>query len=288
MGTQGHRRPTALGTKALRRWLAVLAVLALAFTACGGDNDASDDAASDDPATDEAPSDSDGGDDADSDENGDTDDAATDGDDPVVRLVSVTYQGNPAYEFTYEDDGTPVGYTLFHPVTGEPRSENTAVAFDDAGNITEFAIENLEEGTTATETATYDDQGRVTSQHYVSDTTDWTTTYTYDASTVVVTAESGTLTYTLDDDGNIATSVSNFSDRETTITNLAFDDVPEPRTMTGGLLVQIYSTNNATRWTPDAGCEYVEDFTYENDLLVASHADGCGFTHDYTYTYAEF
>lgn len=201
----------------------------------------------------------------------------------------MTYQGLPSYQFRYGPDGEPTGHTVFHPVTGEPRLEYTVEEIDPEGRPVAFTVENVEKGTTGHETVTYDDEGRLI-EHTHSDGVDpeTTTTYTWSGDTVTMKNPTTTIVYTLDADGNILTEDSAFSGTTALHTNLEFDDAPNPFTLTGGQMVQILSTNNAVRWTPDAGCEYVEELAYDGDLLVAAHAEGCGFAHDHTYEYAEF
>lgn len=247
-------------------------LLAASLTACGGSaggGPGSPGGGSDDPAEGGA---------------GDTQTA-----EPIVRLVSVTYQGQPSYDFSYDESGAPTGHTVYHPVTGDPSQHYTVEDVDADGRPLTFAIENVADGTAATSTLVYDDDGRLVEKTYSSSTgVEEVIGFTWGDGTVTMESPKTTQVYTFDEEGNITRTEAAFSGTTAETNYLEFDDAPNPFTLTGGLMAQVLGANNAIRWAPDAGCEYVEDFTYESGLLVASHAEGCGFTHDYTYEYAEF
>lgn len=210
-------------------------------------------------------------------------------DGPVVRLTKVVYNGKTQYEFTYGPDGEPKQYQIFHPVTGEPQNRFVIDQVDADGHVTEETATKLPEGTTSTSSLSYDDDGRLVSVVRHSDAGDEETIYTWADGQVTMKSPSTTNVYHLDADGNITKNVSTFSGRTTTTTYVSYDDAPNPFTLTGGMAIQVWSANNATKWSPPDGCEYTVDLTYDDGRPVSSHAEGCAtYVHDYTYEYAEF
>ena len=254
------------------RTLALLTVPLLAFlTACGSDGGGGD---SGEGGSDSSPS-------------GDATAAATD-DGPLVRLTTVVYNGQTQYEFTYGPNGEPLGYKIFHPVTGELSNEFVIDEVDADGHVVEETGTRLPENVSTTSTLSYDADGRLVSVVRHADSGQEETTYTWVDGQVTMQSPSTENVYVLDG-GNIMEEISTFSGRTTTTTYHSYDDSPNPFTLTGGMAIQVWSANNATSWSPPDGCTYTVELTYEAGLPVSSHAEGCAsYVHDYTYEYAEF
>ena len=222
-----------------------------------------------------------------------TDEATVQDDGPLVRLTKVVYNGKPQYEFAYGPAGEPTSYQVFHPVTGELSNTFTVDEVDGDRVVAETMTRR--DGQTSTAHLEYDGEGRLVSVTRHTDAGAEKTTYTWTDGQVTMKGSTTQIVYELDGAGNITKSTTTSNGRTYTSTYSAYDDAPNPFTLTGGMAAQIWSLNNHTASVVDAGCEYTVDLTYdEGGRVVASHSEGCAelrgtpIVHDYVYEYAGF